>query len=151
MRSQNLVMKYYLEHLICRFLKRITLIQKNCGLFLLLFFLSIEFFNVVIYFNSDTNSVFSLIVCSCSFTLLDFEYSGSNLSLSFFIPQGRLRVPQDLCNTTIENDFPIAMVLPSTTGMGVCSTSLTFFLVNANNESLGAYRSATNQDRYIIL
>ena len=42
------------------------------------------------------------------------------------------------------------MVLPSTTGMGVCSTSLTFFLVNANNECLGAYRSATNQDRYII-
>ena len=74
MRSQNLVMKYYLEHLICRFLKRITLIQKNCGLFLLLFFLSIEFFNVVIYFNFDSKSVFSLIVCSSSFTVPSFEY-----------------------------------------------------------------------------
>ncbi|XP_022796392.1 E3 ubiquitin-protein ligase rnf213-alpha-like isoform X2 [Stylophora pistillata] len=64
----------------------------------------------------------------------------------FLGDQGRLRVPQDLCNTTMDNDCPIAMVLPSTTGMGVCSTSLTFFLVNANNESLGAYRGATNQD-----
>ena len=50
----------------------------------------------------------------------------------------------------MDNDCPIAMVLPGTTGMGVCSTSLTFFLVNTNDEFLGAYRSATNQDRYII-
>nr|XP_058970756.1 E3 ubiquitin-protein ligase rnf213-alpha-like [Pocillopora verrucosa] len=69
-----------------------------------------------------------------------------NACKSFLGDQGRLRVPQDLCNTTMDNDCPIAMVLPCTTGMGVCSTSLTFFLVNANNESLGAYRSATNQD-----
>ena len=77
--------------------------------------------------------------------------SGSNLSLSFFTHQGRLRVPQDLCNTDMDDNCPIAMVLPSTTGLGVCTTSLTFFLVNANNESLIAYRSATNQDRFIIL
>ncbi|KAJ7339386.1 hypothetical protein OS493_005781 [Desmophyllum pertusum] len=50
------------------------------------------------------------------------------------------------CNTTMDNDCPIAMLLPSTTGMGVCSTSLTFFLVNTHDEFLGAYRRATNQE-----
>ena len=55
-------------------------------------------------------------------------------------------MPQDLCNTTMDNDCPIAMLLPGTTGMGVCSTSLTFFLVNTHNEFLGAYRNATNQE-----
>ncbi|XP_022800358.1 E3 ubiquitin-protein ligase rnf213-alpha-like [Stylophora pistillata] len=72
-----------------------------------------------------------------------------NACKSFLGDQGRLRVPQDLCNTTMDNDCPIAMVLPSTSGMGICSTSLTFFLVNVNNESLGAYRSATNQDSFL--
>ncbi|KAJ7339392.1 hypothetical protein OS493_005787 [Desmophyllum pertusum] len=69
-----------------------------------------------------------------------------NSCRSFLGDQGRLRVPQDLCNTTMDNDCPIAMLLPSTTGMGVCSTSLTFFLVNTHDEFLGAYRSATNQE-----
>ena len=64
----------------------------------------------------------------------------------YFVFWGRLRVPQDLCNTTMDNDCPIAMLLPGTTGMGVCSTSLTFFLVNTHNEFLGAYRNATNQE-----
>ncbi|KAJ7339378.1 hypothetical protein OS493_005772 [Desmophyllum pertusum] len=69
-----------------------------------------------------------------------------NSCRSFLGDQGRLRVPQDLCNTTMDNDCPIAMLLPSTTGMGVCSTSLTFFLVNTHDEFLGAYRSTTNQE-----
>ena len=56
-------------------------------------------------------------------------------------------MPQDLCNITMDNDCPIAMLLPSTTGMGVCSTSLTYFLVNTHDEFLGVYRSATNQER----
>ena len=33
-----------------------------------------NFFNVVLHFNSDTNSVFSLTVCSRGFTLPVFEY-----------------------------------------------------------------------------
>jgi len=37
-------------------------------------------------------------------------------------------------------------LLPGTTGMGVCSTSLTFFLVNTHNEFLGAYLDAVNQE-----
>lgn len=60
--------------------------------------------------------------------------------------QGRLRVPEDLCNITMDNDCPIAMLLPSTTGMGVCSTALTFFLVNTHDEFLGTFRSLTNQE-----
>ena len=48
----------------------------------------------------------------------------------------------------MDNDCPIAMMLPSTKGMGVCSVSLLYFLVNTHDEFLGTYRSATNQDRY---
>ena len=59
-------------------------------------------------------------------------------------------MPQDLCNTTMDTACPIAMLLPGTTGMGVCSTSLTFFLVNTHDDFLGTYRSATNQDRYNV-
>ncbi|XP_020630788.1 E3 ubiquitin-protein ligase rnf213-alpha-like [Orbicella faveolata] len=69
-----------------------------------------------------------------------------NSCRSFLGDQGRLCVPQGLCNTTMDNDCPIAMLLPGTAGMGVCSTSLTFFLVNTHNEFLGAYRNATNQE-----
>ena len=57
-------------------------------------------------------------------------------------------MPQDLCNIAMDNNCPIAMLLPSTTGMGVCSMSLLFFLVNTHDEFLGTYRSATNQERY---
>ena len=67
---------------------------------------------------------------------------------SIACPAGRLRVPQDLCNFAMDNNCPIAMLLPSTTGMGVCSMSLLFFLVNTHNGFLGTYRSATNQERY---
>ncbi|XP_022803330.1 E3 ubiquitin-protein ligase rnf213-alpha-like isoform X2 [Stylophora pistillata] len=74
-----------------------------------------------------------------------FKYAWNSCK-SFLGDQGRLSVPQDLCNTPMDNDCAIAMVLPCATGLGVCSTSLTYFLVNANNESLGAYRSAANQD-----
>ena len=89
------------------------------------------------YFKSDTKLVFSLILCFSSFTLPVFEYFYLVLLfLLLFTFQGRLRVPQDLCNTTMTKNCPFAMVLPCTTGMGVCSTSFTFFLVNANNKSL---------------
>ena len=57
-------------------------------------------------------------------------------------------MPQDLCNITMDNDCSIAMLLPSTTGISVCSMALLFFLVNTNDEFLGIYRSATNQERY---
>ena len=57
-------------------------------------------------------------------------------------------MPQDLCNITMDNDCSIAMLLPSTKGISVCSMALLFFLVNTNNEFLGIYRSATNQERY---
>ncbi|KAL9988410.1 hypothetical protein ACROYT_G002848 [Oculina patagonica] len=94
---------------------------------------------------------------SCSFLLGSVKDEYNNLfqrfktawnsCRSFLGDQGRLRVPQDLFNTTMDNDCPIAMLLPSTTGMGVCTTSLTFFLVNTHDEFLGAYRSETSQDR----
>ena len=64
---------------------------------------------------------------------------------------GRLHVSQDLCNFVLDFNCPIATLLPSTTGMGVCSTSLVFFLVKTHNDFLGAYRSATNQQRYEFL
>ncbi|XP_068731195.1 E3 ubiquitin-protein ligase rnf213-alpha-like [Montipora capricornis] len=69
-----------------------------------------------------------------------------NSCRSFLGEQGRLRVPQDLCNITMDNDCSIAMLLPSTKGMSVCSMALLFFLVNTNDEFLGIYRSATNQE-----
>ncbi|XP_068735057.1 LOW QUALITY PROTEIN: E3 ubiquitin-protein ligase rnf213-alpha-like [Montipora capricornis] len=69
-----------------------------------------------------------------------------NSCRSFLGEQGRLRVPEDLCNITMDNDCSIAMLLPSTKGMSVCSMALLFFLVNTNDEFLGIYRSATNQE-----
>ena len=72
----------------------------------------------------------------------------SLFSLKTCFSAGRLRVPQDLCNITMDNNCQIAMLLPSTTGLGVCSMSLLFFLVNTHDEFLLTYRSATNQERY---
>ncbi|XP_074628909.1 E3 ubiquitin-protein ligase rnf213-alpha-like isoform X2 [Acropora palmata] len=69
-----------------------------------------------------------------------------NSCRSFLGEQGRLRVPQDLCNIAMDNNCSIAMLLPSTKGMSVCSTALLYFLVNTHDEFLGLYRSATNQD-----
>ncbi|XP_067057901.1 E3 ubiquitin-protein ligase rnf213-alpha-like isoform X3 [Acropora muricata] len=69
-----------------------------------------------------------------------------NSCRSYLGEQGGLRVPQDLCNIAMDNNCPIAMLLPSTRGMSVCSTALLYFLVNTHDEFLGIYRSATNQD-----
>ena len=69
----------------------------------------------------------------------------------FYFLTGRLRVPEDLCNSTLDNDCPIALLLPSTKGMGVCSTALTYFLVNTHDEFLGTFRSMTNQERYYFV
>ncbi|XP_068759451.1 E3 ubiquitin-protein ligase rnf213-alpha-like isoform X4 [Montipora capricornis] len=69
-----------------------------------------------------------------------------NSCRSFLGEQGRLRVPQDLLNIAMDNNCSIAMLLPSTKGMNVCSTALLYFLVNTHDEFLGIYRSATNQD-----
>ncbi|XP_015765613.1 PREDICTED: E3 ubiquitin-protein ligase RNF213-like [Acropora digitifera] len=69
-----------------------------------------------------------------------------NSCRSFLGEQGRLRVPQDLCNMAMDNSCSIAMLLPSTKGRSICSTALLYFLVNTHDEFLGIYRSATNQD-----
>jgi len=69
-----------------------------------------------------------------------------NSCRSFLGEQGRLRVPQDLCNMAMDYSCSIAMLLPSTKGMSVCSTALLYFLVNTHNDFLGIYRIATNQD-----
>lgn len=51
----------------------------------------------------------------------------------------------------MDNSRSIAMLLPSTKGMSVCSTALLYFLVNTHDEFLGIYRSATNQDRSVFI
>ena len=51
----------------------------------------------------------------------------------------------------MDNGCPIALLLPGTKGMGVCSTALTYFLVNTHGEFLGTFRSLTNQERYCFV
>ncbi|XP_078381354.1 E3 ubiquitin-protein ligase rnf213-alpha-like isoform X3 [Oculina patagonica] len=55
--------------------------------------------------------------------------------------QGRLRPPTDLCEKPMDNTRPLALLLPSTSGMGICSTALVFFLTSVNNDFNERYQN----------
>ncbi|XP_022783821.1 E3 ubiquitin-protein ligase rnf213-alpha-like [Stylophora pistillata] len=55
--------------------------------------------------------------------------------------QGRLRPPKDLCDLPMDNSRPLAVLLPSTSGMGICSTALVFFLTTLHNEFSERYQN----------
>ncbi|XP_027055365.1 E3 ubiquitin-protein ligase RNF213-like isoform X2 [Pocillopora damicornis] len=55
--------------------------------------------------------------------------------------QGRLRPPKDLCDQPMDNSRPLAVLLPSTSGMGICSTALVFFLTTLHNEFNERYQN----------
>ncbi|XP_068694638.1 E3 ubiquitin-protein ligase rnf213-alpha-like [Montipora foliosa] len=55
--------------------------------------------------------------------------------------QGRLRPPSDLCQIPMDNSRPLALLLPSTSGMGICSMALVFFLTTVHNEFNERYQN----------
>ncbi|PFX29705.1 E3 ubiquitin-protein ligase RNF213 [Stylophora pistillata] len=55
--------------------------------------------------------------------------------------QGRLRPPKDLCDQPMDNSRLLAVLLPSTSGMGICSTALVFFLTMLHNEFNERYQN----------
>ncbi|KAJ7339580.1 hypothetical protein OS493_005983 [Desmophyllum pertusum] len=55
--------------------------------------------------------------------------------------QGHLRPPRDLCELTMDNTRPLAVLLPSTSGIGICSTALVFFLTTVHNEFIERYQN----------
>ena len=60
-----------------------------------------------------------------------------------FIETGRLRPPSDLCEMSMDNSRPLAVLLPSTSGLGICSTALVFFLTTLHNEFNERYQNLT--------
>ena len=60
-----------------------------------------------------------------------------------FIETGRLRPPSDLCEMSMDNSRPLAVLLPSTSGLGICSTALVFFLTMLHNEFNERYQNLT--------
>ena len=60
-----------------------------------------------------------------------------------FIETGRLRPPSDLCEMSMDNARPLAVLLPSTSGLGICSTALVFFLTMLHNEFNERYHNLT--------
>ena len=67
---------------------------------------------------------------------------GSNANQSFYLT-GRLRPPRDLCEMSMDNSRPLAVLLPSTSGLGICSTALVFFLTMLHNEFNERYQNLT--------
>ena len=66
----------------------------------------------------------------------------SNANQSF-IQTGRLRPPSDLCEKSMDNSRPLAVLLPSTSGLGICSMALVFFLTMLHNEFNERYQNLT--------
>ena len=60
-----------------------------------------------------------------------------------FIETGRLRPPSDLCEMSMDNSRPLAVLLPSTSGLGICSVALVFFLTMLHNEFNERYQNLT--------
>ncbi|XP_067056125.1 E3 ubiquitin-protein ligase rnf213-alpha-like isoform X2 [Acropora muricata] len=54
--------------------------------------------------------------------------------------QGRLRPPSDLCQTPMDNNRPLGLLLPNTSGMGICSLALVFYLTTVHNEFNARYQ-----------
>ncbi|XP_068694646.1 E3 ubiquitin-protein ligase rnf213-alpha-like isoform X2 [Montipora foliosa] len=55
--------------------------------------------------------------------------------------RGRLRPPSDLCQIPMDNSRPLALLLPSTSGMGICSMALVFYLTTVHNEFNERYQN----------
>ncbi|CAH3189324.1 unnamed protein product [Porites lobata] len=57
--------------------------------------------------------------------------------------EGRLRPSSDLCEKSMDISRPLAVLLPSTSGLGICSMALVFFLTMLHNEFNERYQNLT--------
>ena len=140
------------DELNCRFLKRSTPIYKNGVFFFCYSFHQPNFFDVVLFQIRHTNLVFSLILCFSSFTLPVFEYF--YLVLIWFCYYLHPKVACAFHKTLVQPQWTKTVQLrwfsPAPQGWEfVRPRSLSSWLMQIT--SLWAYRSATNQDRCIIL
>ena len=63
-----------------------------------------------------------------------------------FVSAGRLKIPSDYCNIRFDLTSPVAMVLPTTCGLGICSIALVSYLCSLHNEFLSSYCNITGSD-----
>ena len=56
------------------------------------------------------------------------------LFLNYLIHIGRLRIPLEYIDTEITDDTKLAYLIPTTTGEGICSSSMVDYLVYQHNE-----------------
>ena len=61
------------------------------------------------------------------------------------VVDGRVLVPEELCNKKVNQDTPLAMLLPSDQGMGGCALALVHFLCAQQNEFLELYARISGQ------
>ena len=63
-----------------------------------------------------------------------------------FISAGRLKIPSDYCDIRFDVTSPVAMVLPTTCGLGICSIALVSYLCSLHNDFLSSYYNITGSD-----
>ncbi|ELU02735.1 hypothetical protein CAPTEDRAFT_201549 [Capitella teleta] len=64
--------------------------------------------------------------------------------LNNYVVNGRVLVPAETCNE-VDDDSPLAMLLPSTRGIGGCALALLHFLCEQQNEFLGTFARIRNK------
>ena len=62
-------------------------------------------------------------------------------TLLFVFVLGRFAPTKEECSGSVDSNCTVSVLLPASEGPGVCCKGLMFFLVNAHNELVDAYRS----------